>query len=245
MASLAAQAGYQSLRVLRGPEATRQALRDELEAAAEGLREGDILFISFSGHGSQERDGDGDDGGWDECWCLHDGIILDDELADWWRRFEPGVRILVVAEACFGAGGGRDAEGWPRVAKRPARPVYRATLAMRPPGDAEGIRASVLLLAACGEQQHARDGLFTHHLVELWSDGAFAGSYRDLLQLLRQQLLPVQNPELRMHGAEDVGFADETAFHLMQQSTACRPVAQLLREPPAASRPRGSRMRGA
>ncbi|HEX2202606.1 MAG TPA: hypothetical protein VHG91_04895, partial [Longimicrobium sp.] len=99
MAGLAERAGYESLRVLRGAAATRGAVHEALTAAAGSMTAGDVLLVTFAGHGCLEADHDGDDGhGWDETWCLHDGEIVDDQLAGYWRLFEPGVRIVVVAD---------------------------------------------------------------------------------------------------------------------------------------------------
>lgn len=251
MAGLAAQAGYQALRVLRGPEAMRQALRRELEAAAGALCAGDILFVSFSGHGALQRNLACGEHGWDEAWCLHDGILLDDELADWWRRFRRGVRILVVAECCYAGGNARDALIPPPFAAWPGTwpgtvMVTRDAPAMKAPCDSERIEASVLLLVACGEKEQARDGLFTQHLLELWGNGAFTGSYVDLLHLLRQRLLPVQNPDLQMIGTPDLPFANGTAFHVdltpeLQASSA----TEVQREPPPGfGQPWGAQGRG-
>ena len=225
MAQLASQAGYHSLRVLRGSEATRHAVDEALADAAQTLKEGDILFLSFSGHGSRERDMDEDDGhGWDESWCLHDDILLDDKLAGFWRLFEPGVRILVVAESCFSGGCGRTGRRGAAHSLRATRrstgqspePAGEATPCIRePPHDAGGIRASLLLVAASGEDQPSQDGVFTDHLLALWDDGAFRGSYCELYTKLRARLMSAssQEPQIVMLGAPDLAFPMETAFH--------------------------------
>jgi len=237
MASLANQAGYDAIRMLRGEEATRQALRDALESAAGALRGGDILFLSFSGHGSQHPSLDGDDNGYDESWCLKDGVLLDNELPGFWRQFEDGVRILVVAECCYAAGMTRKVPlgfAW----AQPEPMSYRDfVMKMHAPRDPDGIRASVLLLAACGEGQQAREGLFMGQLMEIWDNGSFRGSYIDLLGLLQQRLRPVQEPSLQMLGAPDTAFASATAFH-REPTTACEPSAPGMGAPNTPTTPR-------
>ncbi|HEX2076139.1 MAG TPA: caspase family protein [Longimicrobium sp.] len=105
MAELAGRAGYHSTLVLRGEAATRRAVHQALAGASQALVRGDTLFVSFSGHGAQVRDRDGDEReGADEAWCLYDGHLLDDKLAGYWRLFERGVRIVVVVESCYSAG---------------------------------------------------------------------------------------------------------------------------------------------
>ena len=88
---------------LLGKRATRQAVLDHVLAAAEALRAGDSLWISFAGHGGQVPDLNGDEPDkLDETWCLFDGQLIDDELTLAWSRFRAGVRVLVVTDCCHG-----------------------------------------------------------------------------------------------------------------------------------------------
>ena len=238
MAELANRAGYPSVQVLRGAAATREGVTGAVAAAAGALAAGDTLFLSFSGHGSCERDDDGDDGdGWDETWCLHDGILPDDELAKLWRLFAPGVRVLVVAESCFGGGSFRKGCGGTaarRSALRGAPVQPYATDA--PPAsciaeaahDAYGIAASLLVISAAGEEQTAQDGLFTRELMHVWNGGAFRGSFCDLHREVRDRVLSRgrHEPQIMMLGAPDPGFPLEPAFHLN--------LPAMRRPPPAA-----------
>jgi hypothetical protein len=247
MAGIAERAGYDALLVLRGTEATLPAAHDALAGAARGMRAGDILFVSFSGHGTQVRDlaiGPGADpderDGWDEAWCLSDGLLVDDKLAGYWRLFDPGVRILVVSESCFAggmdrignkcAGQSRDATG----GSLPEAAVDRAAAGdaggagskpapciVQPRKDSSGIRASLLLLAACGEGQRTHDGVFTQHLLAVWNDGAFHGSYCELYREVAKAC--AQEPRIRMLGAPDPAFPMERAFHLDRHAPRLRP----------------------
>ena len=36
----------------------------------------------------------------DETWCLYDGELIDDELAELWAHFAKGVRIVVLSDSC-------------------------------------------------------------------------------------------------------------------------------------------------
>ena len=100
MACLANQAGYESLLVLRGQAATKQAVHDVLTKVSGVLTSGTTLFLSFSGHGCEVPDdhrAPDERSRKDQAWCLADGHLVDDKLAGYWRLFEPGVRILVVS----------------------------------------------------------------------------------------------------------------------------------------------------
>jgi hypothetical protein len=241
MAELAFQAGYQSIHVLRGREATRQAVGTLLADAAHAIRTGDTLFVSFCGHGSRVRDQDGDErDGQDETWCLHDADLVDDELAGYWRLLPAGARALVVTESCFGGGSGRlGDEAVAQYKARPAaprQPVYRSagleawrgveqaaqppsSCIARAPDHTDGIRASVLVLAAASEDRHAQEGVYARHLLEVWEGGAFRGSFCDLHRALCERVgcemqAHPQDPQILMLGAADPSFPLEVAFHL-------------------------------
>jgi len=178
MAGLAEQAGYPSLLVLRGEAATRRAVHDALTAAAGTLARGDTLLVSFAGHGCPQPDDNGDDEqNTDETWCLHDGEMVDDQLAGYWRLFQPGVRIVVVVDACHSSGSCRDDEfvqteyaTRPPWVMRGGGAVYRSGFRSAgaagyagacigaAPHESDGIHASVLLLASARDYQKAQEG---------------------------------------------------------------------------------------
>jgi hypothetical protein len=82
-------------------KATRKNVREKLECLSGRLKSGDLLVVSYSGHGGQVPDVNGDeDDDLDETWCLYDGEFLDDELFELWIKFQPGVRILVFSDSC-------------------------------------------------------------------------------------------------------------------------------------------------
>jgi len=60
---------------------TKAVMIATLTAAVQSMREGDTLFIWYSGHGAQ-RANDGSEGGYDECWCPPDTILTGDYLTD-------------------------------------------------------------------------------------------------------------------------------------------------------------------
>lgn len=240
MAELASQAGYDAIHVLRGPQATRQAVGTLLADAVHALEPGQTLFVSFSGHGWRVLDLDGDEwDGWDETWCLHDADLVDDELAGYWRQLPAGARAVVVSDSCFGGGAGRGGEETARdelgdaargrraprsVSRGRARGVKQAAqpssaFVPRMSSHTDGIRASVLWLAAASEDRHGQEGVYTPRLLDVWKGGAFRGSYCDLHHTLstgvrREMQEHPQEPQLSMLGAPDPSFPQEVAFHL-------------------------------
>lgn len=129
MANLAGEAGFGSILAMCGQRATRKAVVDELEHAAQLLGTDDRLLVTFSGHGCEQWDRDTDArrerSGQDQGWCLADGTLLDDQLAECWRRFKPGVRIVIVSESCYSGD----------VARDEPLDFCRAVGATLPPGD--------------------------------------------------------------------------------------------------------------
>jgi len=100
MAAIAKQQGMKST-VLLTKKATRGATLAAIRDAAKTLAAGDFFFVSYSGHGGQVPDVNGDEADKkDETWCLYDGQLIDDELYAELGRFKAGVRILVLSDSC-------------------------------------------------------------------------------------------------------------------------------------------------
>lgn len=92
--------GY-SISELKVPLATPKAILDGIEQAASFLTEGDMFVFFFAGHGGQKEDINADEkDGQDEMLCALGGNISDDELAARWKKFKPGVRIVMVSDCC-------------------------------------------------------------------------------------------------------------------------------------------------
>jgi hypothetical protein len=101
MAQIAKSCGFTVVTLLT-KAATRGALTQAIRAQAQSLVAGDILMLSYSGHGGQLPDlnADEEDDGQDETWCLFDGELVDDELYAAFAEFASGVRVLVFSDSC-------------------------------------------------------------------------------------------------------------------------------------------------
>jgi len=100
MAAIAKSRGMKST-VLITKKATRSNSLAAIRAAAKALKSGDMFFLTYSGHGGQVPDSNGDEPDkQDETWCLYDGQLIDDELYFELSRFASGVRILVLSDSC-------------------------------------------------------------------------------------------------------------------------------------------------
>jgi len=105
MAALAKAVGYEP-KVMLTKDATRKAVIAAVKAAAKAMKAGDIFFLTYSGHGGQVPDFNGDealerpDDFQDETLCLYDGQIVDDELYALWAAFPADSRVLVLSDCC-------------------------------------------------------------------------------------------------------------------------------------------------
>lgn len=185
MRSLAQSCGYRSKLLLNERAISTEVLKN-LAAAAKLLLPGDILFITYAGHGSQVPDANGDeDDGLDETWLLYDRMLTDDELYVAWSRFRAGVRIVMVSDSCHSGTMARDPiylnmGAMPDLLKQygsKSQPIFRAlpdAVSARAykthqalydavawscvDGDRASVAASVIMLAGCQDNQTSADG---------------------------------------------------------------------------------------
>jgi metacaspase-1 len=100
MRDIAHSCGYEQ-ELLLTKQATREAVLAWLGKAVETLQSGDILLLTYSGHGGQLPDLSGDEPDRiDETWCLYDGQLVDDELYGLYGRLRAGVRGFVLSDSC-------------------------------------------------------------------------------------------------------------------------------------------------
>ena len=142
MFAIATGNGFSASKLLT-KEATSTALLDAMRSASGELRTGDILLLTYSGHGGRIPDTSGDeDDELDETWVLYDRQLLDDELYAAYADFAPGVRIAVLSDSCHSGSvtrvGPPAAAG--TVGSGPMQPLPSAGLRTRamPPAVAQG-----------------------------------------------------------------------------------------------------------
>lgn len=248
--------------VLLTKKATRAALLSGLRATARQLASGDLFFLSYSGHGGQVPDVNGDEAdGKDETWCLYDGQLIDDELYFELSQFAAGVRILVLSDSCHSGTVTRELPPpAPPPGQRPklmpdavARRVYAehkafydklqndvakaakkvaggdwrkggapaspdAALAQVPQAAHATavvgvLRAAVILIAGCQDNQTSMDGdhngAFTEQLLKIWNQGAFKGNYAQFHARIRAAMPATQTPNLFTLGSAAAFLAEE------------------------------------
>jgi hypothetical protein len=89
-------------KLLLTKNATHDKVMKALDDSSKKLTSGDHFILTYSGHGGQVPDLNGDDteDRKDETWVLYDRELIDDELYTMFGKFEQGVRILVLSDSC-------------------------------------------------------------------------------------------------------------------------------------------------
>lgn len=186
MENLARSKGFESTLLLNG-EATAERVKDAIQGAARTLTSGDILLLTYSGHGGRIRDLHNEEAdGWDETWVLYDRQLIDDELYALWAQFPAGVRILVLSDSChsgsvtqfrfyealhqepatheFGVLQGAEQPLFRAIPEEKARQnyeqdkrVYDEIQQKYPAGDRGNVTATVILISGCQDNQLSGD----------------------------------------------------------------------------------------
>jgi metacaspase-1 len=239
MERVAKSRGFQTKSFLT-KAATSKAVVAAIHDAAARAQPGDLFFLTYSGHGGQVPDRNGDEPDKkDETWVLYDRQLVDDELYAAWARFKPGVRILVLSDSCHSGSVTRDiaeaalphvvAHGMvdtdaPRHKDMPReveeatydanKDLYDEIQKENPSTDKAMIGASVLLISGCQDNQLSLDGdkngLFTQQLLSVWNNGRWKGSYRRFQQAIAAKMPPTQSPNFFKVGASDSDFERQT-----------------------------------
>ncbi len=185
MKAIADGLGYQSM-LLLDSEATSHRVISEIGRAARSLSGSDIFLLTYSGHGGQVNDVNGDEvDGQDETWVLWDRMVVDDELYSLWCQFAAGVRIFMLSDSCHSGTVARMMmyRNMPRLerdgpAAAPATPpvfrllppdvksrvnelhrdMYETVQWCAGPAERAAIGASVLLISGCQDNQLSSDG---------------------------------------------------------------------------------------
>ena len=229
---IAKSQGLQPTKLIRN-EATRSAVISAIKNAANTLAANDLFFISYSGHGGQLPDINGDeDYSMDETWCLFDGEIVDDELSNLWSTFQKGVRILVISDSCHSGTVVKLARSLERPKTNLAPKFMPSEIAsttyfnnkefydniLENVKDIKSldIQASVKLISGCQDNQNSYDGTFngqfTGALKRIWNGGKFSGNYFSFYKQIMNLLPPEQTPNYFNHGQANQTFDNQKPF---------------------------------
>lgn len=203
MAGLAFHNGWHVTDCLLDQQVTCPVLDQRLAAFAAQLEAGDRLLLTYSGHGGQTPDLDGDEAdGDDETWCLWDGDLIDDAIGAMLARFRPGVRVAIVSDSCHSG-----------TVFRGAAPLRAPRL---PDPEVDIMRASVMLFAGCSDGQTAGDlsrgGQFTVTMLDCLKEMPPGSGWRTLEHMVLKRMPRRQQPRLAQAGPLDPAWVNERPF---------------------------------
>jgi len=237
MQSLAQAQGFITTKLLT-TAATRNGTLSWLQEAANRTSAGDLVLVTYAGHGSQvpNTNNDPEDDGKDETWCLYDGQLIDDELFAAFGRFAEGVRLVVISDSCHSGSvtraayvAGTELQG-SKTRHLPgviAEQVYANNRAfydgLQKPELAEAekeVKASVILISGCQDNQESADGdnhgLFTEILLKVWQEGRYVKpslplkrTYRSFHKHIVQKMPGLQSPNYYTCGTPNPAFEDQ------------------------------------
>jgi hypothetical protein len=235
MRALAKKKGFRGNALLLDGQATAAAVIAAIQDAAKKLAKGDLLFLTYSGHGGQVRDTNGDEKDndrMDETWVLFDRQLVDDELYSLWAKFKAGVRILVLSDSCHSGtvvkvippflGRGPRPRAMPRSVgikvENAHRALYRSIQKKTRGSEKTKVNASVLLISGCMDNQTSMDGdnngAFTGTLKKVWNGGRFTGNYRKLRDKIVAVMPRTQTPNYYFIGAASPAFEAQKPFSI-------------------------------
>lgn len=245
--------GYETTLITNGAATSYRVIGD-IAASAEELEAGDIFWISYSGHGGQVQDSNGEEeDAMDETWVLFDREVIDDELHALWAQFASGVRIVVTSDSCHSGTVVKEkfAKELDRIRPRGARGTDPPR-AKAMPRDVQteinhrdkqmydtlqwiagskslgNVQASVVLISGCQDNQLSYDGdfygQFTGTLIEVWDQGNFEGDYADFHHAILDRMPPYQTPNYFTVGAANQEFEDQKPFTIAPPGPSVSPA---------------------
>jgi hypothetical protein len=242
--AIAQSRGFAQSRLLLTADATAANVIAGITEAARACQAGDLFLLTYSGHGGQVPDTNHDEkrlptglrDNYDETWVLYDRQLIDDELYTLWGRFRKGVRLLVLSDSCHSgtvikalptfldpaaAAASGPAIRWLPLAQsqkvyRANRKLYDALQRDNPTAENTRVRAAVLLISGCMDNQFSldgpRNGLFTGTLRKVWNNGRFTGGHQAFRNAIASRMPPSQTPNFFRVGAGNAAFESQTPF---------------------------------
>jgi metacaspase-1 len=90
------------IRSYRDSNVKAKTFLSELNNSIAVLRPSDILFLHYSGHGTQISDSSGDESdGYDEAIYLYDKPVVDDDIREALTKIPDGAMVMLAFDSCF------------------------------------------------------------------------------------------------------------------------------------------------
>jgi hypothetical protein len=203
--------------VMLDAAATREAMLDDMAKHVSAAESGDVVVITYSGHGTWVPDADGDEKDLrDEALCPHDiraaGAITDDELFELFSARKRGVRAVLISDSCHSGTLQRMAPpiGDNPVTVRFLPPEVFLAAEQRPLAERASVavaagrpRRSALVLAGCRDTEYSYDasfgdrpnGAYSYVALQALRQLPAGATYRDWHTRIREQLPSADYPQ--------------------------------------------------
>jgi hypothetical protein len=207
--------GFDMPVVLLDEAATKKNVSKELKKMVQESVAGDVLVLTFSGHGTTVADSlfnkDEPDGK-DEALCVHDGLLIDDDIREMLANLPKDVNLTFISDSCHSGTVTRaflsnmleDNAPKPRymppdddelAAIMSALPTKKRALYPQ-----EGMKE--VLISGCKSNEYSYDatfngkpmGAFSHNALLVLRDNPKI-TYNDFYKKLRQKLPSTQYPQ--------------------------------------------------
>ena len=196
-------------------DATKKRMVEEMKAVIGRAARGDLVVITYSGHGTWQPDDDGDEADFrDEALCPHDlsnGPLLDDDLFEIFSAGAYGVRLLLLSDSCHS---GTVAKLAPATSSRKIRfmplaafekdqeKLKSARRVENKPARGKS-RNSALLLSGCKDTEYSYDaefngrpnGAFTRIALEALKSLPSDATYQQWHRAIREPLPSMDYPQ--------------------------------------------------
>ncbi len=206
-AGLLTEFGF-DVEVLLDNQGTRENIKTALRNLVSALGPGDYGVFTYSGHGTYNRDTNGDEpDSYDEALYVYDGILLDDELREILNDLQSQASLTFISDSCFSGTVTRAQEDTMHYAKPRYMPVlgYDPLIPVKQRFLAEAEMLE-LLLSGCSDSEYSYDayingrynGAMSRYAIDTIkanSGATFNEFYASLRQVLPSQEYP-QTPQL-------------------------------------------------
>lgn len=219
---------FDEVKMLTNEFATRSNILNQINHFSTQAKEGDLVVITYAGHGSYIQDTNGDEP-FDQVLVTYDGFLIDDEIYTSMLKFEQGVRVVWISDCCHSD-----------TNLRMASPIYQGRVRGLNPQKAQAhyerekstydkvrkelsrnglkeTKASVCAMYACQKNEYAQEvsgrGKFTQKIEELYDNDKLI-TPEEAIQALSFPLLPTQNPKIEFLGG-DKSLFEKGLFKLL------------------------------
>lgn len=201
--------GFTIVDTLLDRKATKVAVYHAIKKLVKQAKDGDILVITYSGHGTNVRDTSRDEAdGRDEAWCMYDGNLIDDDIKKLIAGLPSGVKLTVISDSCHS---GTVTRAFMEATNAGEYDEYIKARYMPPEDDIEAFAISSMplekavfeprsgmkeiLISGCKSTEYSYDaringqatGAFSYHAINILKNNPGI-TYEDFYKKLREQL---------------------------------------------------------